>query len=229
MFMRLILFVFAVVSVGVQPALAEQSFAERLRVLEKEGKRQELFDTALSPNSEEEFVAALDFMKERIVAGAYDPGYHTSYAQLLWHADIKDTAATMAVAALLILYTDRARCTDETGGKTRIYNTFEVLKPMFEYTRLAEKKLHYQILNTASMMENRLDRRPPNRSLCYSGIVASGQAVKMIEDGLVMAEKDAQGNTLIPDIPSIEVGYIPDREWHAKRLDIRSHFNEYFE
>lgn len=227
MHMRLIGFVFLLFVAGIHPAMAEVEMTARLKQLEKDGKRQELFVAALSPKTQDEFVAALDFMKSRIVDGAYDPGYFTTYAQLLWHAEIKDTAATMAVAALLILYTDRARCADPTG-KTRIYNTFQALKPMFEYTRSAELKTHLQILDTASMLENRLDRRPPNRSLCYTGIEATGKAVQMIDDGLVMAEKDDKGNIMIPDIPSIEVRYIPEREWHEKRLDIRSHFSDYF-
>lgn len=228
---RLFLFFFmmAIATFSAPMSYAQDTITSRLEAFEKAGDRLAVFDTALNPASQDEFMAALDFMKGRVMGGAYDAGYFTTYAQLLWHAEVKDTAAAMATASLLLLYTDRARCVDKTAGQTRIQNTFDALKPMLEYLRGLEKREKGKVLDIASSLENRLDRRPPNRSLCYSGVEATGKVVAMIESGEVIAQKDDQGNILIPDIDSIEVAYIPEREWHNKRLEIRSGFPAYFE
>lgn len=207
----------------------DKTFTERLKDLEKQGRRQELFTTSLNPKGQDEFVQSLDFYKERILGGVTDTGYHASYSQLLWHAGIKDTSAMMASSALLILYVDKARCADKTAGETRIHNTFEALRAPLEFLRSSKFDDKNKILKVAFGIESQIRNRRPNRSLCYSGMESTKQAIELIEAGKVPAQKGANGRVLIPNIPSIKVEYIPDSEWLSRRNKIRDGFSSYFD
>lgn len=190
---------------------------------EQANKTQDLFATLLNPASRDDFAWGMDFLKDRVLKGAVHPGYYTTYSQMLWASDIKDTAAAMASAAVLILKTDKARCGDPTAGDTRIANTLSALREPLLSMRALPESGQTNLLGIALNLEDRIKGRPANYSLCQSGMSAMQQKMEQIEDGSLKAER--LGNTVIvPDSARIKLEIKNDRAWEKERADIRAGF-----
>lgn len=215
-----------VVSVHAQELTAYQ---KKLIELDKKEDKLDLFKALMQTEDQAHFIHALDFLKKRIFDDkVYDSDYHAVYAKLLWKAGVKDSAASMAAANLLILYSDRLRCADETAGYTKITKRFTMFKDMLEYLRDLSLDDKLDVIEVAEDVEERIDNRPPNRNMCYTGAVATAQALKYAKEHDIELKKSGPDSFVIPDYGHVKVKYVDDHEWHKRRETMRAEFPKYF-
>ena len=205
-------------------------YKDGLYRFEKKGNDKGLFKALVSGQNQSDFIDALDFLKEKIVdQKTHNSDFYAVYSMLLERAGVKDTAASMAAATMLILYTDRARCADETAGQMKITKRFSMLRESLEYLSRAKGREKNEIIEIAMNMEERIDARPPNRNLCYTGIKATQDALKYAKSKGIKLEKSGEDSFVIPDFDHVKVEYVSKKEWHEKRAEIRRKFPSYFQ
>lgn len=206
-----------------------QDFMQKLKQLDNAGQREELFKALYNAKNQDDFGVALDFLKDKLwEQRTTDTDFHSVYAMLLWRAGIKDTSAGMAGAALLILQADQARCADKTAGHVRFTNRLTMFQDMLKYVADAPKDEQDLISNIALNMEKRISDRKPNRSLCYSGIKATQEALKYVEEQDMELEQSGKNSYVIPEFDHVNVAFVSDQEWHKERARIRSEFHKRF-
>jgi len=194
--------------------------------LEQRGEFTALFDDILTPQSKDDYVAGMDFLKSRVMAHAPHPGYYTSYAQLLWATGDKANAAIMASSAILILQTDKARCKDITAGQTRIRNSLAAIRDPLLYIATLPASEQNRIFDASLHIEDAMKRRPVNTSLCMSGMIGMQQKMKLAQEGKIQATRQGDAYAL-PDDPRVQIETLPDPQWHAARDKIRAGFADY--
>jgi len=221
--------VVVVLCAGYVDVAQAETYPEKLNRLYLSVDDDALYAALLKTENKSDFVHALDFLKGKIVDQRIaDSDYHAIYAMLLWRAGIKDTAAGMAAATLLILYADKARCADESAGYTKLTSRFTLFKEMLEYLRNADEDEKKVILDIAMTMEERLSGRDPNRSLCYTGAATTSAALDYAKKNNMDLEKTGRNSYVIPDFDHIDVEYVDADEWNRRREEIRTEFPNYF-
>lgn len=207
-----------------------ENYLDRLRMLDEKGQEAALFKALLQTKNQDDFIHALDFLKEKIVdQRTHESDFYAVYSILLWRAGVKESAAAMAAATLLILYADQARCADKSAGYMRITNRFSLFQEMLEYLRAAPAKAKDEMMAVAMDMEARLKDRPPNRALCYTGMETTEQALAYAEENDIELERSGEDSYVIPDFDHINPEYISEAQWHQRRGQLREEFPTYFE
>jgi hypothetical protein len=214
---------------GMAQAQELTAYQKKILELDKKDDKIELYKALMQTESRSDNIHALDFLQKRIFTDkVYDSDYHAVYAKLLWEQGIKDSAAAMAAANLLILYNDRLRCADDTAGYTKITKRFTMFKDMLEYLRDQTLDDKLEIIEVALDVEERIDNRPPNRNMCYTGVKATAEALKYAQENDLDLEKTGPDSYVIPEYKQITVEYVDDHEWHKRREEMRAEFPKYF-
>jgi hypothetical protein len=205
------------------------AYQRKLIELDKKADKLDLYKALMKAETANDNIHALDFLQKRIIINKVaDPDFHAVYAKLLWKKGVKDSAAAMAAANLLILYNDRLRCVDDSAGYTKIAKRFTMFKDMLEYLRDQNFEDKMEIINVALDVEERIDNRPPNRNMCYTGVKATTEALKYAKENDLKLEKTGPDSYVIPDYKHIEMQYVDDHEWHKRREQMRYEFPKYF-
>jgi hypothetical protein len=223
--MMMRLFLFLCVFLCSTNAYAE-SYSKRLERLDHAGQEEALFKALLKQDHDSsDFVTALDFLKAKIINDRVgNADYHAIYAMMLWSAGIKDTSAAIAVAALLILQTDQARCKDRTAGHIRLASRTTMMQDMIMFLIKQDDAEKEKIIGIAWDIEESINSRMPNRSLCYSGIEATQKALKHADENEIKLEETGKQSYVIPDFDHIKVDYLQGDEWHKARRAVRDKF-----
>jgi hypothetical protein len=126
-------------------AFSQSSKIETLNREEQTWHKFSLFREAMNPKSEEEYMATLNWLRDRITAfGGVDSRYFVTYSALLGNPQapsVKDTALAMAFTAELILRIEGARCKDQVEAKKISDQWIPLIqRQLFEFNNLPQSK-----------------------------------------------------------------------------------------
>jgi hypothetical protein len=209
----------------------DRAFVLRLEELEKRADLAPLFSFAGSPRNAAELKAGLDWLQQRAFYGnARDPRYLFTYSRLLDKAQIRDSAATAYLAAVLIGRVDAARCADLSapGQKIRLLEA-QTAALAKNYWSLSPD-MRARVLDVAVMIEQRKPLGAPNAWLCSGGLRDMQTALEQrIENNAPPIQPVQPGSrTFVVDTSAVAPAFLSDEQSAPMRESVRTGFRRYY-
>lgn len=149
-----------------------------------------------------------------------------------YDGEFSGTAIATANAAMLILFTDKARCADRSAGENQIHATAQRLKkPLKAFAELSDEE-QKESVSLSLLMEESIVSRSVNRPLCRTGTKALRKTLEWtaknnIEPTTAPNPSGIGTITTYPNSPNVKVDSIGDSKWHELRKMMRSRYHDY--